>query len=139
VNSAEPWVRGSTPTSETIGRTVFTSRPSMRKTVKQERYAAVDAVKAKVMAALAPAEGEARFEAGAEPWVRGSTPTSETIGRTVFTSRPSMREPVSRMATLGTGDDEQFIDALSGTYKETFLLHYNFPPYSVGRTSRSTR
>ena len=34
----------------------------------------------------------------AEPWVRGSTPTSETIGRTVFTSRPSMRSPSSRMA-----------------------------------------
>ncbi len=40
------------------------------------------------------------------------------------------------VATLGTGDDEQFIDALSGTYKETFLLHYNFPPYSVGETGR---
>ena len=36
------------------------------------------------------------------------------------------------MATLGTGEDEQYIDALEGTYKETFLLHYNFPPYSVG-------
>ncbi len=40
------------------------------------------------------------------------------------------------VATLGTGDDEQFIDALEGTYKETFLLHYNFPPYSVGETGR---
>jgi polyribonucleotide nucleotidyltransferase len=33
----------------------------------------------------------------------------------------------------GTGDDEQFIDALHGNFKENFLLHYNFPPYSVGR------
>lgn len=40
------------------------------------------------------------------------------------------------VATLGTGDDEQFIDALTGTYKERFLLHYNFPPYSVGETGR---
>jgi polyribonucleotide nucleotidyltransferase len=40
------------------------------------------------------------------------------------------------VATLGTGDDEQWIDALEGTYKENFLLHYNFPPYSVGETGR---
>jgi len=40
------------------------------------------------------------------------------------------------VATLGTGDDEQFIDALEGTYKEKFLLHYNFPPFSVGETGR---
>ena len=40
------------------------------------------------------------------------------------------------MTTLGTGEDEQFIDALAGNYKETFLLHYNFPPYSVGETGR---
>jgi polyribonucleotide nucleotidyltransferase len=40
------------------------------------------------------------------------------------------------IATLGTGDDEQFIDALTGTTKENFLLHYNFPPYSVGEARR---
>ncbi|MBI1385350.1 MAG: polyribonucleotide nucleotidyltransferase [Rhizobiales bacterium] len=40
------------------------------------------------------------------------------------------------VATLGTGEDEQFIDALEGTYKEAFLLHYNFPPYSVGEAGR---
>ncbi|HWU15748.1 MAG TPA: polyribonucleotide nucleotidyltransferase, partial [Caulobacter sp.] len=40
------------------------------------------------------------------------------------------------VATLGTGDDEQFIDSLEDTKKETFLLHYNFPPYSVGETGR---
>src|SRR5246127_390648 len=40
------------------------------------------------------------------------------------------------VTTLGTGEDEQYIDALSGTYKETFLLHYNFPPFSVGETGR---
>jgi len=41
------------------------------------------------------------------------------------------------VTTLGTGDDEQFIDALEGTYKESFLLHYNFPPYSVGEVGRT--
>jgi len=40
------------------------------------------------------------------------------------------------VATLGTGDDEQFIDSLEGTQKQNFLLHYNFPPYSVGETGR---
>ncbi|MDD3669459.1 MAG: polyribonucleotide nucleotidyltransferase [Alphaproteobacteria bacterium] len=40
------------------------------------------------------------------------------------------------VATLGTGEDEQIIDALAGEYKEPFLLHYNFPPYSVGETGR---
>ena len=38
--------------------------------------------------------------------------------------------------TLGTGDDEQMIDALGGTVKKRFLLHYNFPPFSVGETGR---
>jgi polyribonucleotide nucleotidyltransferase len=40
------------------------------------------------------------------------------------------------VATLGTGEDEQFVDSLSGTYKESFMLHYNFPPFSVGETGR---
>jgi len=40
------------------------------------------------------------------------------------------------VATLGTGDDEQFIDALEGKRRERFMLHYNFPPFSVGETGR---
>ena len=40
------------------------------------------------------------------------------------------------VTTLGTGDDEQMIDALNGMYKSNFLLHYNFPPYSVGEVGR---
>ena len=40
------------------------------------------------------------------------------------------------VATLGTGQDEQMIDALEGDYRERFMLHYNFPPYSVGETGR---
>ena len=39
------------------------------------------------------------------------------------------------VTTLGTGQDEQIIDALEGEYREHFLLHYNFPPYSVGEAS----
>ncbi|SEP42832.1 polyribonucleotide nucleotidyltransferase [Methylobacterium sp. ap11] len=140
-------------------------REAYKKTVKQERYAAVDAVKAKVMAALAPAEGEARFEAekikaafkeAQSKVVRWNIldTGSRIDGRDVKTVRPIVSEvgvlPRTHgsalftrgetqalvVATLGTGDDEQFIDALSGTYKETFLLHYNFPPYSVGETGR---
>lgn len=38
--------------------------------------------------------------------------------------------------TLGTGDDEQSIDALAGAYKRQFMLHYNFPPFSVGEVGR---
>jgi polyribonucleotide nucleotidyltransferase len=40
------------------------------------------------------------------------------------------------VTTLGTGQDEQIIDALAGEYRENFMLHYNFPPYSVGETGR---
>ena len=40
------------------------------------------------------------------------------------------------VATLGTGDDEQFVDGLEGTRRERFMLHYNFPPFSVGETGR---
>ena len=41
------------------------------------------------------------------------------------------------VTTLGTGDDEQIIDALEGDWRERFLLHYNFPSYSVGETGRN--
>jgi len=40
------------------------------------------------------------------------------------------------VATLGTSDDEQFVDQLTGTIKNKFMLHYNFPPYSVGEAGR---
>jgi polyribonucleotide nucleotidyltransferase len=40
------------------------------------------------------------------------------------------------VATLGTGQDEQIIDALTGEYREKFMLHYNFPPYSTGEAGR---
>ena len=55
-----------------------------------------------------------------------------THGSAVFTRGETQALVV---ATLGTGEDEQYVDALTGTYKETFLLHYNFPPFSVGEVA----
>ena len=40
------------------------------------------------------------------------------------------------ITTLGTGEDEQIVDALHGNFRSNFVLHYNFPPYSVGETGR---
>ncbi|WP_029648957.1 polyribonucleotide nucleotidyltransferase [Methylocystis sp. SB2] len=140
-------------------------REAYKNTVKQERYAAVDAVKAKVTAALFPEGGEAKFtkeEVGAAfkelqaKVVRWNIlDTGIRIdGRDVKTVRPIVAEvgvlPRTHgsalftrgetqalvVATLGTGEDEQYVDSLEGTYKERFLLHYNFPPYSVGETGR---
>ncbi len=140
-------------------------REAYKHTVKQERYAAVDAVKAKVTAALFPEGGEAKFskeEVGAAfkelqaKVVRWNIlDTGIRIdGRDVKTVRPIVAEvgvlPRTHgsalftrgetqalvVATLGTGEDEQYVDSLEGTYKERFLLHYNFPPYSVGETGR---
>ncbi|WIY52896.1 polyribonucleotide nucleotidyltransferase [Devosia sp. YIM 151766] len=56
-----------------------------------------------------------------------------THGSAIFTRGETQALVV---ATLGTGEDEQFIDSLEGTRKENFLLHYNFPPYSVGEAGR---
>ncbi len=56
-----------------------------------------------------------------------------THGSALFTRGETQAIVVT---TLGTGEDEQWIDALHGTYKEAFLLHYNFPPFSVGETGR---
>jgi len=56
-----------------------------------------------------------------------------THGSALFTRGETQALVVT---TLGTGDDEQMIDALEGTYRSNFLLHYNFPPYSVGEVGR---
>jgi polyribonucleotide nucleotidyltransferase len=140
-------------------------RDAYKITVKQNRYAAVDAVRAKVCAALLPEEGEAGFskELVAEVFhdlqakvVRQNILDSSVRidGRDLKTVRPIVAEvgvlPRTHgsalftrgetqalvVATLGTGEDEQYVDSLEGTYKERFLLHYNFPPYSVGETGR---
>jgi polyribonucleotide nucleotidyltransferase len=133
---------------------------------KMERHKAVDAAKAKAVAHFCPegAENPAytklqvggvfkEIEAKIVRW--NILDTGKRIdGRDVKTVRPIVSEvgvlPRAHgsalftrgetqalvVATLGTGEDEQWIDALHGTYKETFLLHYNFPPFSVGETGR---
>src|SRR6187431_1788138 len=132
---------------------------------KMARHKAVDAAKAKVTAHYFP-EGKdpaydklavagvfKELEAKIVRW--NILDTNKRIdGRDLKTVRPIVAEvgvlPRTHgsalftrgetqalvVATLGTAEDEQFIDALQGTYKETFLLHYNFPPYSVGETGR---
>ncbi|MBL6602650.1 MAG: polyribonucleotide nucleotidyltransferase [Proteobacteria bacterium] len=56
-----------------------------------------------------------------------------THGSALFTRGETQALAV---ATLGTGQDEQIIDALEGEYRQDFMLHYNFPPYSVGEAGR---
>ncbi|MFO1111540.1 MAG: polyribonucleotide nucleotidyltransferase [Bradyrhizobium sp.] len=133
--------------------------------VKQERYAAVGAAKEKAMAHFFPEGAEPKYEKlrvadvfkelEAKIVRLNILDTGRRIdGRDVKTVRNIVAEvgvlPRAHgsalftrgetqalvVATLGTGEDEQYIDALSGTYKETFLLHYNFPPFSVGETGR---
>ena len=140
-------------------------RQAYKITVKQQRYAAVDAVKAKVKAGLLPEGGEEKFskeqvdeafhdlQAKVVRW-NILDDGLRIDGRDLKTVRPIVSEvgvlPRAHgsalftrgetqalvVATLGTGEDEQFVDSLEGTYKERFLLHYNFPPYSVGETGR---
>ncbi len=135
-------------------------------TAKLDRKDAVDAVKAKVVEALTPAEGEEGpdgvllgdlFKKAEASVVRGNI--IKTSSRIDGRSLDKVRDIVSEVgvlprthgsalftrgetqafvvATLGTADDEQFIDSLDGTRKESFLLHYNFPPFSVGETGRT--
>ncbi len=139
-------------------------REAYKNTIKQVRYAAVDAVKSKVMSALCSSDapkfdkqkvGEAFHDLQAKV-VRGAIlDTGIRIdGRDVRTVRPILSQvgvlPRTHgsalftrgetqalvVATLGTGEDEQFVDSLEGSYRERFMLHYNFPPYSVGETGR---
>ncbi|MCB2112138.1 MAG: polyribonucleotide nucleotidyltransferase [Parvularculaceae bacterium] len=140
-------------------------RSAYKTTVKQERVEKINAAKAKAVETLC-AEGDENalpknvvsglFKSIEADIVRGGIldTGSRIDGRDTKTVRPIVAEagilPRTHgsalftrgetqaivVATLGTGEDEQFIDALSGTYKESFLLHYNFPPYSVGEVGR---
>jgi polyribonucleotide nucleotidyltransferase len=134
---------------------------------KTARYAAVGEVKKKAIEAFA-GEGEGKFdkqvvagvfkelEAKVVRWNILDT-GSRIDGRDLVTVRPIVSEagvlPRTHgsalftrgetqalvVTTLGTAEDEQFIDSLTGTYKENFLLHYNFPPFSVGEAGRMGR
>jgi polyribonucleotide nucleotidyltransferase len=131
---------------------------------KHERRDRVAAIKEKVVAAVVPSDDDGTmapkvsgaFKEAEKEVVRGNIlETSRRIdGRDLKTVRPIECEvgilprthgsalftrgetQALAVATLGTGEDEQYVDALQGTYKETFILHYNFPPYSVGEVGR---
>ena len=67
---------------------------------------------------------------------RSSPRSASCRARTARRCSPAARRRRWCVATLGTGQDEQIIDALEGEYREHFMLHYNFPPYSVGEAGR---
>ncbi|GGH54588.1 polyribonucleotide nucleotidyltransferase [Frigidibacter albus] len=128
---------------------------------KQERTTAIDAARTAAKAALSEEElananlgsafkklessilrgdiinGGARIDGRDNKTVRpivaevGILP--RTHGSALFTRGETQGLVVT---TLGTGDDEQIIDALHGNSRSNFLLHYNFPPYSVGEVGR---
>jgi polyribonucleotide nucleotidyltransferase len=133
---------------------------------KGQRQDAVGQAKAKASAALSksdanPAGADSQKLAGVLKELEGEVVRRNIIetgiridGRTVDKVRPIVSEVgvLTRahgsalftrgetqalvVATLGTGDDEQMMDVLEGKYYERFLLHYNFPPFSVGETGR---
>ncbi|NNF78805.1 MAG: polyribonucleotide nucleotidyltransferase [Rhizobiales bacterium] len=138
-------------------------RAAYKEADKMTRQDMVAATKEKVMAELAPEGGDVDplevgtcFKVLEKNIVRGSIiETKKRIdGRALDQVRPIVAEvgilPRAHgsalftrgetqalvVTTLGTGEDEQFVDALEGTYKQNFLLHYNFPPFSVGETGR---
>ena len=132
---------------------------------KQDRFAAIEAAKEKAMAALNDDEATDQATLDAAPSVLKSLESdivrgtildggARIDGRDTKTVRPIVSEvgvldrahgsalftrgetQALVVATLGTGQDEQIIDALEGEYREHFMLHYNFPPYSVGEARR---
>ncbi|GIX12365.1 MAG: polyribonucleotide nucleotidyltransferase [Paracoccaceae bacterium] len=128
---------------------------------KQERQAKIAAAKERMQAALTPEELEGDAAAAAFKEIEADIMRSAVIetgrridGRDLVTVRPidcqvgilprthgsalftRGETQALVVTTLGTGDDEQIIDALEGEWRERFLLHYNFPPYSVGETGR---
>ena len=136
-------------------------KAAYKETVKQVRYSRVGEIKARALAAL-EAEGVAAQTAAVafkeleadivrksilETGIRIDGRDTKTVrpivcevgvlprahGAALFTRGETQALVVT---TLGTGQDEQIIDALDGEYREHFLLHYNFPPYSVGEAGR---
>ncbi len=151
--------------SELYAKVQGLGEDAMRKafaiTDKQERQAAISAARETVIEGLSDEEKEDSqlgncFKKLESSVLRGDViKTGKRIdGRDLKTVRPIETEvgllPRTHgsalftrgetqglvVTTLGTGDDEQMIDALTGTYYSNFLLHYNFPPYSVGEAGR---
>jgi polyribonucleotide nucleotidyltransferase len=162
----EPWnLPGTSPESEEIGRKVqdAVSRDlaaAYRERQKALRSDLIDAAKAKLVP-LFPEDAHRQVAAKAfkeieKDIVRGAILKGEPRidGRDTKTIRPIVCEvgvlPRAHgsalftrgetqaivVTTLGTGQDEQIIDALEGEYRSHFMLHYNFPPYSTGEAGR---
>lgn len=135
-------------------------RQAYGETVKQVRVEAISAVKADVLKKMEEEGLDVGLASGMfkdleKTVVRGNVlSTGQRIdGRDTKTVRPIDCQVglLSRahgsalftrgetqalvVTTLGTGQDEQIMDALDGEYRESFMLHYNFPPYSVGEAS----
>ena len=131
---------------------------------KQARTIRVDEIRAKVMAELVTAEsdlnhtnmvrtlfsdieskivrnkildGEPRIDGRNTRTVRPITIRTGVLPRTHGSALFTRGETQALVTvTLGTARDEQIIDALGGEYKDRFMLHYNFPPFSTGETGR---
>ncbi|QPH52718.1 polyribonucleotide nucleotidyltransferase [Pontivivens ytuae] len=128
---------------------------------KQERQAAISAAREKVREGLSEEELEDKNLGSAFKKLESAVLRGDVVkngnridGRALDTVRPIVCEtgllPRTHgsalftrgetqglvVTTLGTGDDEQIIDALHGESRSNFLLHYNFPPYSVGEAGR---
>ena len=143
---------------EVVGEDI---RAAYTETVKQARHDKIDAAKAKAYETLggediAPEALASCFKELESDVLRGSVIATglRIDGRDTRTVRPIAAEvgilPRAHgsalftrgetqalvVATLGTSQDEQIVDALEGEYREHFMLHYNFPPYSVGEVGR---
>ncbi len=130
-------------------------------TDKQERVAAVGAAREAILGALSEEQQEDENLGSALKKLESSVLRGDVVkhgrridGRATDQIRPIVAEtgilPRTHgsalftrgetqglvVTTLGTGDDEQIIDALHGNFRSNFLLHYNFPPYSVGEVGR---
>ena len=130
-------------------------------TDKQERQGAISAAREAIRAGLTEEELEDKTLGAAMKQLESDVLRGDVIatgrridGRDLTTVRPIAAEvgilPRTHgsalftrgetqglvVTTLGTGDDEQIIDALHGESRSNFLLHYNFPPYSVGEAGR---
>ena len=130
-------------------------------TDKQERTAAISAARETILAALSEEQQEDANLGSAFKKLESNVLRGDVVkngkridGRALDTVRPIVCEtgllPRTHgsalftrgetqglvVTTLGTGEDEQIIDALHGNSRSNFLLHYNFPPYSVGEVGR---
>lgn len=165
----EPWDVPTVPAHITAMETALKAqyeakfREAYAIQVKQDRYAAVNAVKDAAVAEFTNVEaglpkeavGNACFKLESAV-VRGDIlkTKSRIDGRKTADIRPIVSEvgilprvhgsalftrgetQAIVVTTLGTGQDEQVIDSIVGEYREPFMLHYNFPPYSVGECGR---